>query len=82
MRLLMTILWPSFLVAIAAEGLFFSLFDPLDLAPGGKHIELPAVAVYSAGFLCFWLFCALASSLSCYLLEAKVDATSGRQSPF
>ena len=31
LRLAMLILWPSFLVAIMAEGFFFSLFDPVDL---------------------------------------------------
>ena len=29
------VLWPSFLVAIVATGLFFSAFDPVDLFPFG-----------------------------------------------
>ncbi|WP_394777449.1 hypothetical protein [Undibacterium sp.] len=66
----MAILWPSFLTAIAAEGLFFSLFDPHDMALAGSHIDLPVHAVYTLGFFCFWLFCSLASSLTCYLLRA------------
>lgn len=81
-RLALSILWPSFLAAIAAEGLFFSMFDPRELMLTGKHIELPAVAVYSLGFFCFWLFCSLASLLTCYLLRGQADGSSGRQAPF
>jgi hypothetical protein len=70
-RLIMVVLWPSFLVAIVAEGFFFSLFDPSDLTFDGEHIELPALGVYTLGFFFFWAFCALASMLTCYLLEVK-----------
>lgn len=74
-RLIMAVLWPSFLVAIVAEGFFFSLFDPADLTLDGNRVELPALGVYTLGFFFFWTFCALASMLTCYLLEAK----NGRQ---
>lgn len=70
-RLIMVVLWPSFLVAIVAEGFFFSLFDPSDLTLDGEHIELPALGVYTLGFFFFWAFCSLASMLTCYLLEVK-----------
>lgn len=66
-KLMMVVLWPSFLVAIVAEGFFFSLFDPHDLAVVGIAVELPPLAVYTLGFFCFWVFCALASMLTCYL---------------
>jgi hypothetical protein len=82
MRLAIAILWPSFLAAIAVEGLFFSLVDPRDLALAGNHIELSVSAVYTLGFFCFWLFCALASSLTCYLLVTKADDARGCQAPF
>ena len=72
-RLAMIILWPSFLVAIVAEGFFFSVFDPHDLALGGSHIELVPTAVYTIGFFGFWLFCALASMLTHYLAEVPND---------
>lgn len=67
-RLVMVVLWPSFLVAIVAEGFFFSLFDPSDLSLVGSHIELTAIAAYTIGFFFFWVFCALASMLTCYLI--------------
>lgn len=67
-RLMMVVLWPSFLVAIVAEGFFFSLFDPHDLGMLGVHLDVSPMAAYSVGFFCFWLFCALASMLTCYLI--------------
>lgn len=67
LRLAMKILWPSFLVAIVAEGFFFSLFDPFELLHiGGQH-ELPPIAGYTLGFFFFWVFCSLASLLTYYL---------------
>lgn len=68
LRLAMLILWPSFLVAIMAEGFFFSLFDPVDLLLVGGHVDLPPIAAYTIGFFFFWSFCSLAAMLSCYLL--------------
>ena len=49
------VLWPSFLVAIVATGLFFSAFDPDDLYPFGDSPEVSRLGIYSIGFLCFWL---------------------------
>ena len=67
LRLAITVLWPSFLVAILAEGCFFSLFDPRELfLIGGSH-ELPPIAGYTIGFFFFWAFCAIASMLTHYL---------------
>lgn len=66
-RLLMLVLWPSFLVAIVAEGVFFSLFDPSELALRGSDTELQPLAIYTLGFFFFWAACALASWLTCYL---------------
>ena len=71
LRLAMLILWPSFLVAIMAEGFFFSLFDPVDLLLVGGHVDLPPIAAYTIGFLFFWSFCSLAAMLSCYLLRTE-----------
>ncbi len=49
------ILWPSFLMAIVATGLFFSAFDPDDLYPFGDSPDVSRLGIYSIGFLCFWL---------------------------
>ena len=44
LRLAMSVLWPSFMTAILAEGFFFSMFDPVDLMVIKGHIDLPPVA--------------------------------------
>ncbi|HUT42561.1 MAG TPA: hypothetical protein VM011_14615 [Gammaproteobacteria bacterium] len=49
------VLWPSFLVAIVATGLFFSAFDPADLYPFGEDTDVSRLGIYSIGFLFFWL---------------------------
>ncbi|MGB4345425.1 MAG: hypothetical protein WBJ21_03405 [Burkholderiaceae bacterium] len=67
LKLAMLILWPSFLVAIVAEGFFFSLFDPADLLLVGGFVDVPAIAIYTVGFFFFWSFGALAAMLSLYL---------------
>jgi hypothetical protein len=63
----MRILWPSFLAAGAAETLFFTLFDPMDLFLFGEPLTLSHTAVYSVGFLMCWLFCAASSGLTLFL---------------
>lgn len=78
LRRVMTILWPSFLIAILAEGCFFSLFDPHELLLIGGQYELPAIAGYTIGFFFFWIFCALASMLTYYLAMVPKD----QQPPF
>lgn len=69
LRLALTILWPSFLTAIVAEGVFFSAVDPLDLRLTFVSAELPPIALYTIGFFFFWIFCAAASALTHYLLK-------------
>lgn len=68
LRLMLVVLWPSFLVAIVAEGFFFSVFDPDDLAVIGNHPDLSPIAIYTSGFFFFWACCAMASMLTCYLV--------------
>ena len=53
------VLWPSFLVAGAATGLFFSAFDPADLFPFGEDTGLSRLGVYTIGFFTFWLITAI-----------------------
>lgn len=67
LRLALQILWPSFMVAIAAEGIFFSLFDPRDLAHTGAQYDW--LGAYTAGFFCFWGLCAISSLITVYLLK-------------
>ena len=63
----MAILWPSFLVAGAAEGLFFSLVNPQEFYLLGSVVDYPPIATYSIGFFAFWAVCAASSWLTCTL---------------
>ena len=56
------VLWPSFIVAIIASGVFFSAFNPKDLIPFNLDIDISPLAAYSIGFLLFWII-AIVSSL-------------------
>jgi hypothetical protein len=69
----MQILWPSFLVGGIAEGLFFSLFDPVELHFFGQPHELSRIAVYTVGFFAFWLVGAASSAFTCYLRITDKD---------
>lgn len=67
---LMCILWPAFLVAGVAEGIFFTLFDPEDLHLFGAILELSRTAVYTIGFFAFWAVGALAAAGTLLLRES------------
>ena len=60
----MVIVWPAFLAAVAAEIVFFALFDPLNF--NLRH-TLSREAVYSATFVGFWALGILASALTLLL---------------
>ena len=55
------VLWPSFITAIVASGIFFSAFNPQDLIPFNFDVEFSQLAAYSIGFLLFWLLAVLSS---------------------
>jgi len=60
------VLWPSFLVAVVATGLFFSAFDPADLYPFGEQTDISRLGVYTIGFLVFWLVSAISGMGTLY----------------
>lgn len=66
-RCWMWTLWPSFVVAGAATGIFFSLFDPVDLHLFGEPMQASRLAVYTVGFLGFWAVAACAVWLALLL---------------
>ena len=65
-----TILWLSFLMAIAPTGIVFSLFDPDTISACLTVPEVSRLAAYSIGFLAFWLLCASSALLCMYFLSA------------
>lgn len=59
-------LWPSFMIAILATGLFFSAFHPQQLTPFDLDIEVNTLGAYTLGFFIFWVLSALSSSVTLY----------------
>ena len=72
-RMLIWILWPSFIVAGIAEGIFFTLFDPTDLTLFDAPIQASRTAVYSVGFFAFWALAAASSALTCFFQRTSTD---------
>ncbi|ALU90371.1 hypothetical protein Hrubri_3210 [Herbaspirillum rubrisubalbicans M1] len=63
------VVWVAFLMAIAAEGVFFSLFNPEELAmASGRDWE--ALGAYTIGFFCFWGSFAVCGLLAVRLTRA------------
>jgi hypothetical protein len=67
------VLWPSFLVACAAELVFFSLFDPSDLHLFGQPVEVDRMLVYTLGFFAFWAIGAISSALTVFLARSPFE---------
>ena len=80
-RLVVTVMWCSFLAACVATMISFALVDPEPIAaalpwagPGTSR-----TAVYSLGFFCFWAICALAAALTAFMLATPVAQPPGAQ---
>jgi len=67
------IFWPSFLVACAAEALFFSIVDPNDLTVFGEPLVASRIGIYSVGFFVLWAFAAASSALTCFLQKSAAE---------
>lgn len=76
MQLAIWILWPSFLMAIPATGIYFTLFDPVDLTIFGIYVPANRTAAYTIGFFAFWAIGAGSSALTCFF-----QRTSGEINP-
>lgn len=64
---IMWVLWPSFLVAGGAVGLFFSLFDPQEFWLLGEHLEISRLGAYTVGFFGFWCVGIASSAVTVFL---------------
>lgn len=76
---ILLVLWPSFVVAGIAEGVFFTVIDPQELYLFGQPVHYSKLATYSLGFLGFWLVCA-ASSLVTWFLQLGPSEINRRRS--
>ncbi len=68
-RILMQVLWPAFLVAIVAEGIFFSMIDPQELDVVARFLSDSREAAYTVAFLVFWALFTLSSGLTYMLVH-------------
>jgi hypothetical protein len=64
---IMWVMWPAFLIAAAAETVFFTVFDPVDLHFFGAPLEMSRQAIYTIGFFGFWVLCMASSALTVFL---------------
>ena len=78
-RRMVHILWPAFVVAAIAEGVFFTLFDPMELRLFGRDPGLSRLAVYSIAFFGFWLFAATSSALTCFFQRSASEVNRPRK---
>ncbi|MBP9229217.1 MAG: hypothetical protein KBF41_14140 [Azonexus sp.] len=77
MQKIFWVLWPSFLVAGIAEGLFFTVIDPQELYLFGEPVHLSKIATYSVGFFGFWAVCAASSLMTCFLQRSAAEVNKG-----
>lgn len=71
------VLWPSFLVAGVAEGIFFTIIDPQTLYLFGEPVHMSKIATYSIGFFGFWATCAASSLMTWYLQLGPAELNKG-----
>lgn len=66
-RVVMQVLWPAFLLAIVAEGIFFSMIDPAELRVVNRYLNGSREAAYTIAFFVFWALFACASGITWFL---------------
>lgn len=77
MRKALWILWPSFVVAGIAEGIFFTVIDPQELYLFGQPVYFSKMATYSLGFFGFWAVCAASSLMTWFLQISSAEINKG-----
>ncbi|MEO8279513.1 MAG: hypothetical protein ABI564_07455 [Ideonella sp.] len=77
-QLVMTVLWPAFLVAGVLEALLFVVVDPREFRWfGGPSLGLSVSAVYTVTFLIIWALMSASSWLTVMLLRNAPTADAG-----
>jgi len=72
-RLVIWILWPSFLVAAIAEGLLFTVIHPEDILLFGEPIGISNEGIYTLWFFVMWAFCGASSALTVFVLPKSAE---------
>lgn len=73
-RIVMQVLWPAFLLAIIAEGIFFSIIDPRELVVVAESLRDSRVAAYTIAFFVFWALFACSSAITWFLSHGVGEA--------
>jgi hypothetical protein len=76
---IIAVLWPSFLTAGLATALFFTVFDPLDLAALTDYPDISRTGAYTIGFFLFWLLTSSTCALTCYF-QQPCDSIKSKKS--
>ncbi|MBN8475586.1 hypothetical protein [Sulfuritalea sp.] len=77
MQKILWVLWPSFIVAGVAEGIFFTVINPQELYLFGEPAHFSKIATYSIGFFGFWMVCAASSLLTVFLQLGAAELNKG-----
>lgn len=79
-RIALMVAWCSFLAASIASMLFFAFVDPSPIVALLQPTSaLPGrTALYSIGFLFFWIVCALSAALTASLLSTQPKRRTAR----
>lgn len=80
MRRAILLFWPSFIIAAAATGLFFSIFDPQELTLHSARLFSDKLSAYSVFFLIAWGFGVFNTAIV-LLLEKPSRQLNGFQPP-
>ncbi|MFV2031414.1 MAG: hypothetical protein ACC663_02865, partial [Gammaproteobacteria bacterium] len=75
-QLYIAVLWPSFLTATIASGLFFSAFDPKYMIPFNIDTDISTLGIYTVGFFVFWALAALSSIGTLYFTLTYDQSTT------
>ena len=73
-RMVLCVLWPSFLMAGIGSAIVFAFIDPLDVAIFG-YLRPEREWLYALGFFLFWAVAASASALTQFMRVDKSDET-------
>ncbi len=65
------VLWPAFLCAGAATGVFFTFFDPVVILECEGEPPMTRMGAYTLGFFMFWALCVASSVGTSYFLEPQ-----------
>ncbi|MEE8364525.1 MAG: hypothetical protein V3R76_01955 [Gammaproteobacteria bacterium] len=76
LQMYIAVLWPSFLTATIATGLFFSAFDPKYMIPFDIDTDIRTLGIYTIGFFVFWSLAALSSIGTLYFTLTYDQATT------